>query len=127
MHTACVPPENDIEMIVSNPPYVAERDRESLAPEVREHEPALALFGGQDGLVFYRQLFRNVPGTLCERGAMIVEVGYDQASRVRAMANPRFWAFERTYRDLQGIERVLVFKAVRPADGNFSDHRSWRY
>jgi release factor glutamine methyltransferase len=94
---------------------------------VGEHEPDLALFGGEDGLDFYRRLFREAPGDLCENGRMIVEVGYDQAPRVKAMANPRFWSVERTYRDLQGIDRALVFKALRPADGDFSDHGSWRY
>jgi hypothetical protein len=42
------------------------------------------------------------------------------------LADPRFWSFERSYRDLQGIERVLVFEAVRPPDGDFSDKGSWR-
>jgi release factor glutamine methyltransferase len=127
VHTDCVPPEYDVDIIVSNPPYIPELDRSSLAPEVREYEPSVALFGGQDGLDFYRQLFRDVPGALCEDGWMIVEVGYDQATRVKALANPRFWSFERTYSDLQGIERVLAFKALHPPDRNDVDHGSWRY
>ena len=126
-HTAYIPPQDEVDIIVSNPPYIPEQDRASLAPEVREHEPFLALFGGADGLDFYRQLFRNVPGGLVEGGPMIVEVGYDQATRVKAMANPRFWSLTRAYPDLQGIERVLVFEALRPDDGDFSDHGSWRY
>jgi len=126
-HTECVPPDNDVEMIVSNPPYIPELDRSTLAPEVRQYEPDLALFGGKDGLDFYRRLFRDVPGDLRESGRMIVEVGYDQAPRVKAMANPRFWRFEHSARDLQGIERVLVFQAVWPSDGDFSNHGSWRY
>ncbi|HEX6463277.1 MAG TPA: peptide chain release factor N(5)-glutamine methyltransferase [Vicinamibacterales bacterium] len=126
-HTDRIPPEDAVDIVVSNPPYIPERERASLAPEVREHEPSLALFGGEDGLDFYRQLFRNVPGGLCAGGRTIVEVGYDQATRVKAMANPRFWSFERAYPDLQGIERVLVFEALRPDDGNCGDHASWRY
>jgi release factor glutamine methyltransferase len=127
VHTDCVPPEDDVEIIVSNPPYIPEAERPSLAPEVREFEPSVALFGGEDGFDFYRRLFRNVPGALCESGRMIVEVGYDQATRVKAMANPRFWRLERAYPDLQGIERVLVFEALRPADGDYAEHGSWRY
>ncbi|HEX4566177.1 MAG TPA: peptide chain release factor N(5)-glutamine methyltransferase [Vicinamibacterales bacterium] len=125
-HTDSIPPEYDVEIIVSNPPYIPTRARASLAPEVREYEPDLALFGGQDGLDFYRLLFQHA-GDVTENGRMIVEVGYDQAAGVKAMANPRFWAFERAYRDLQGIERVLTFRALRPEDGDFSDHRGWRY
>lgn len=127
VHTDSVPPENDVEIIVSNPPYIPEPQRPSLAPEVREYEPSMALFGGRDGLDFYRRLFRDVPGALTDGGRMIIEVGYDQAARVKALANPRFWTFERSYNDLQDIERVLVFEALRPEDGNYTDHGSWRY
>lgn len=126
-HTDDTPPEHDVDIIVSNPPYVPERERPSLAPEVRDYEPSLALFGGQDGFDFYRRLFRQVPGDLREGGRMILEVGYDQAARVKAMASPRFWRFDRAYLDLQRIERVLVFEALRPDDGNYADHGSWRY
>jgi release factor glutamine methyltransferase len=126
MHSSLIPPENDVEIIVSNPPYIPLRDRESLPPEVRDHEPALALFGGDDGLDVYRRLLDDIPGDLVEGGYLIVEVGYDQAARVKAMANPRLWRFERACPDLQGIERVVVFRAVRPPDGDDSDHGSWR-
>lgn len=119
-HTEFVPPENDVEIIVSNPPYIPRRDRHSLAPEVREYEPDVALFGGEDGLDFYRLLFDHA-GDITENGRMIVEVGYDQAEQVRRLANPRFWTFERVYRDLQGIERVLVFRAMYPEDSDVSD------
>jgi release factor glutamine methyltransferase len=113
LHTDCIPPENDVEIIVSNPPYIPARDRASLAPEVLEYEPAQALFGGDDGLDFYRKLFHQVSNEVTEDGRMIVEVGYDQAARVKSLMNPQFWSFERAYQDLQGIERVLVFKAER--------------
>jgi hypothetical protein len=73
--TDCIPPENDVEMIVSNPPYIPSRDRESLPPEVRDYEPHLALFGGEDGLEFYRRLFNGGPGDVNEGGWVIVEVG----------------------------------------------------
>jgi release factor glutamine methyltransferase len=125
--TDAIPPEDSVDVVLSNPPYIPTGDAPSLAPEVREYEPGLALFAGSDGLDLYRQLFRNVPQALIEAqdGRLIVEVGYDQAARVKAMANPRFWAFERAYRDLQGIERVLVFRALRPPDGDFGDEGGW--
>jgi release factor glutamine methyltransferase len=112
--TDWIPPENDVELIVSNPPYIPSRERDSLPPEVRDHEPALALFGGEDGLDFYRQLFRRVmPGDFSDHdGHLIVEVGYDQAGAVKALADPKCWAFERAYRDLQGFERVLTFHTI---------------
>jgi release factor glutamine methyltransferase len=112
LHTTVVPPENDIGMIVSNPPYIPLSHRDTLPPEVREFEPELALFGGHDGLDMYRRLLRS-SRDVDEGGWLIVEVGYDQATAVRALADPRHWEPGRTYTDLQGIERVLTFRAVR--------------
>ena len=108
-HTRQIPPDNDIDMIVCNPPYIPLGQREGLAPEVRDFEPEIALFAGNDGLDVYRELFAACPGDLLIGGWLIIEVGYDQANAVRALANPRDWAEGRTYRDLQGIERVLTF------------------
>ena len=119
LHTDVIPPQNNVEIIVSNPPYIPERERASLPPEVRDYEPPVALFAGEDGLDFYQLLFDG-PGDLTENGALIVEVGYDQAARVKSLPNPRSWRFERAYRDLQDIDRVLVFRTVRPADGDDS-------
>jgi len=112
LHSSMIPPENDFEMIVCNPPYIPRSERHALAPEVREYEPDLALFGGVDGLDFYRRLLHEyVPGTLNNDGWLIVEVGYDQADAVRALADLRDWEIGQSYRDLQGIERVLTFRA----------------
>lgn len=113
LHTALVPPENDVEIVVSNPPYIPAGVERSLPPEVRNFEPHLALFGGQDGLDFYRRLFQDLPGNLNKDGWLVVEVGYDQADMVRTLRDPSMWAFERAYRDLQGIERVLTFRVLR--------------
>ena len=111
LHTAEIPPENDVDIIVSNPPYIPESQRDALAPEVRLFEPDVALFGGPSGLTFYADLLgERVHGDLDHGGGrVIVEVGYDQAAAVAALADPRLWTLERTYRDLQGIERTLVF------------------
>ena len=111
LHTSMVPPEDSVDMIVSNPPYVPLGQRDSLAPEVRDYEPDIALFGGRDGLDVYRRMFQDIPGGLTADGWLIVEVGYDQADSVRALADPRLWETGPAYRDLQGIERVLTFRA----------------
>jgi len=110
-HTHHIPPESDVEIIVSNPPYVPEHDRASLPPEVREYEPAMALFGGEDGLDFYRLLLGSRED-LSDNGRLIVEVGYDQAQRVIELARRRGFELVRTCRDLQGIERVVVVRTM---------------
>ena len=118
-HTEVIPPENDVEMIVSNPPYIPAGAHPSLPPEVRDHEPGVALFGGDDGFVFYRQLLDS-PGALVNGGWLIVEVGYGQADAIRDLVTERGaldhhsheWEAGKSYVDLQGIERVLTFRAV---------------
>ncbi len=113
MHTSLVPSEAEVDIVVSNPPYIPRRERNNLAAEVRDYEPPVALFGGQDGLDVYRALFEELPGDLRRGGRLIVEVGYDQAAAVAALADPTMWRLERTYRDLQGCERVLAFRTLR--------------
>jgi release factor glutamine methyltransferase len=118
-HTDWIPPENDVEMIVSNPPYIPAGAHPSLPPEVRDHEPGVALFGGDDGLDFYRQLLDSA-GDLVNGGWLIVEVGYGQADTIRELVAERRplenrdhdWEAGKSYVDLQGIERVLTFRAV---------------
>jgi len=111
LHTRKIPPENDIDIIVSNPPYIPEAQKEALSPEVRLFEPHTALFGGTSGLLYYEDLLSERVYWDLDRsgGRVIVEVGHDQAAAVAALADPRWWTLERTYRDLQGIERTLVF------------------
>jgi release factor glutamine methyltransferase len=105
-------PEMDVELIVSNPPYIPLRDAGTLAPEVREHEPHVALFGGEDGLDAHRKLLGGRASIGSRGGWLIVEVGYDQARAVAALADPAAWSLERIDRDLQGVERVLTFRAT---------------
>jgi release factor glutamine methyltransferase len=102
---AGVPDEFDA--ILSNPPYVAESERGSLAPEILRHEPLQALFSGPDGLTAIRALLDQI----ADRGrvAMVaLEVGAGQAEEVsRLMREARFGSV-RVERDLAGIERVVV-------------------
>ena len=98
------------DLIVSNPPYVAETDADTLPVEVAAHEPHVALFGGPDGFDVYRRLFAAAPESLDRGGRLIVEVGYDQAARVDALAAGYGWRLDRARGDLQGIPRTLVFR-----------------
>jgi release factor glutamine methyltransferase len=98
------------DLIVSNPPYVAESDAGVLPLEVAANEPHVALFGGADGLDVYRRLFSDGPAVLAADGRLIVEVGYDQAGAVQLLASASGWTFERGRADLQGILRTLIFR-----------------
>jgi release factor glutamine methyltransferase len=102
---AGVPDEFDA--ILSNPPYVAESARASLAPEILRHEPSGALFAGEDGLDAIRALLAQV-GARERVRTVALEVGAGQAGAVQELARAAGFASVRAERDLAGIERVVV-------------------
>ena len=98
------------EIVASNPPYVAESDRSALDVEVREFEPALALFAGEDGLSAYRQLIPAAFAVLVPGGWIVLEIGFGQEAAIRGLlAEARFAEIGFTD-DLQGIKRVAHAK-----------------
>jgi release factor glutamine methyltransferase len=101
--------DGPLDLVVANPPYVRERDRPGLQPEVRDHEPDLALFAGPDGLGIIRRLVGQAPMRLREGGYLIVEFGFGQDEAIEEiMANaPDFRPIE-LRRDRQGIARTAV-------------------
>ncbi len=96
-----------LDLAVSNPPYVALADKDTLAREVRDHEPAIALFAGQDGTSVYRRLVPECARVLQPGGWAVIELGYNVASTVRELFQPSEWDSLSLDRDLSGIERVL--------------------
>jgi release factor glutamine methyltransferase len=104
--------DEQFDIVVSNPPYVPEGDRAALDVEVRDYEPARALFAGEDGLAVYRRLIPAAYGALAPGGFVLLEIGYGQELPVAALlAASRFTEIEFTP-DLQGIPRVA--SARRP-------------
>lgn len=97
----------NIDLIVSNPPYVARREIPSLSPEVRDHEPEMALFGeGEgDGTGTISRLLREAQG----RPNLAIEIGFGQELVVQEMAGRSGWRTERMVKDLAGIVRTLLF------------------
>jgi len=95
------------DLVLANPPYV--EDAAPLAPSVREHEPAGALFAGAGGLDDYRVLVPQLPGLLAPHGAALVEIGYTQAEAVSAIAAAAGMK-ARLHHDLGGRPRVLELK-----------------
>lgn len=94
------------EIVVSNPPYVAESDRASLSVEVREYEPALALFAGS-GLDIYRRLIPDARAALVAGGFLALEIGYGQDSAVAELLDASGFEEVEFTADLQGIPRVV--------------------
>jgi release factor glutamine methyltransferase len=95
------------EIVVSNPPYVPEADRESLSVEVRDYEPAQALFAGEDGLAIYRRLIPAAFRALVAGGFVVLEIGYGQQASVQSLLEDAGFAQIEFTADLQGIPRVV--------------------
>jgi release factor glutamine methyltransferase len=95
------------DLIVSNPPYIAEAELPTLAPEVRDWEPRLALTPGGDGLDAYRAISRGAPARLRPGGRLIVEIGWQQGPDVAAMFAAVGLSGIRVLRDLNGRDRVV--------------------
>jgi release factor glutamine methyltransferase len=97
------------DLVVSNPPYLAETERPSLQPEVRDHEPALALFAGPDGLHVIRRLVQDAPARLRAGGSLIFEFGFGQAAAVEQLISQTTGlTMIELRRDLQNIPRVAL-------------------
>ncbi len=98
---------DEFDAIVSNPPYVAEGERGTLAPEILRHEPPGALFAGADGLLLIRALL-DMLAARARVAFVALEVGEGQAPRVGELMRAAGFASVRRERDLAGIERVVV-------------------
>jgi release factor glutamine methyltransferase len=100
------------DVIVSNPPYVARRDAPGMMPDVRDHEPDVALFGGQDGMDIPRRLLTQAAERLVPGGWIAMEFGYGMQEPAEAAARAAGLITQEVLEDLQGIARTLV--ARRP-------------
>lgn len=98
------------DLIVSNPPYIPSATCEQLEPEVRDHDPRLALDGGADGLVAYRIILADVGRLLAPGGHVVLELGFGQAAEVGAIALAHGLAVCGLKSDLSAIPRALVLR-----------------
>ena len=105
----CSPLEDGelFDVVVSNPPYVESEIIEELAPEVREHDPRLALDGGEDGLAAYRSIAAGVSRHLKARGSILVEIGSEQGIQVGALLSSAGFVDIDVRKDLAGLDRVV--------------------
>jgi release factor glutamine methyltransferase len=105
---AALPGDLRFDLIVSNPPYVGERERAQLQPEVRDFDPALALFGGPEGWELPARLIHDAFERLADRGTLILEIGAGQAPLLKEKAASRTWKSISTSADYQAIDRFLI-------------------
>lgn len=101
-------PGDRFDLIVSNPPYIETAVIPTLMPEVREHDPYLALDGGDDGLNAYRAIIAGAAAHLAPGGSLILEIGSTQAGAVVALCEAQGFVKPRVERDLAGLDRAII-------------------
>lgn len=106
-------PARQFDAIACNPPYVCRGAIAGLAPEVRDHEPRLALDGGEDGLDYYRRLATQAAGFLAPGGFLALEVGGGQAEAVAGVARAAGFEIAQIRPDLARVPRVIVAQPAR--------------
>ena len=96
------------DVIMANPPYIPTGEILSLMPEVREHEPILALDGMEDGLYFYRKIVAQAGEYLEQGGWLCFEIGYDQGEALKEMMTEAGYGQVKIIKDLAGLDRVAI-------------------
>ncbi len=104
------------DLIVSNPPYVGRREAASLAREVRDHEPELAVFGGEEGYEFYASLIAQSARRLKPGGLLVLELGHDSLPAVQPLLDAPLWKNVGVTNDLAGIPRVIAAERAHVVD-----------
>lgn len=99
--------EGSFDMIVSNPPYIAANEKEALAPEL-SFEPPAALFGGDDGLDFYRSIAKGAGGFLKTGGFLLFEMNSNKSDDIQKLTAGAGYKIEKIIKDYAGLERVLT-------------------
>ena len=100
--------EGKFEIIVSNPPYIASAKVDKLMPEVRDHEPRMALDGTEDGLHFYRRIIEEAGKHLVSSGMLFFEIGYDQGQAVSELMRAGGYREVQVVQDYAGLDRVVL-------------------
>ena len=96
------------DLICCNPPYIPSGEIETLEPEVKDHDPLMALDGGADGLSFYRRLARELRPVLAPEGRLLLEIGCEQGQAVSGLLTEAGFREVRVLQDLAGLDRVVT-------------------
>ena len=108
-----VEPSQRYDIIVSNPPYIPTKVVDGLMPEVREHEPRLALDGTEDGLEFYRRITEDSLKYINKNGWLMYEIGCEQGEDVSKIMLDNGYEDVRVIKDLAGLDRVVLGKIYK--------------
>lgn len=102
--------KKEYDLIISNPPYISSAEVKKLKPNVKDHEPELALDGGQDGLECYRHIAQQLPNLLVENGVVLFEIGMGQERQIAEILLSNKLQIVKEVKDLSGIIRCIIAK-----------------
>ena len=100
--------ELPFDMIISNPPYISKAEMEKLDKKVSEHDPYAALYGGEDGLDFYRIIAEQAKNYLAPGGRLLLEIGYEQGESVKKLLEAQGYTNIEILKDYSGLDRVVT-------------------
>lgn len=100
--------EEKFDIIVSNPPYIKRDALLSLQRDVRDFEPSLALDGGRDGLLFYKEIIKKAGDHLKDKGMLIFEIGFDQGPLVKDLMEGQAYKKIEIIKDFQSLDRIVI-------------------
>jgi release factor glutamine methyltransferase len=102
----------NFDLIVSNPPYLTNKELENISKEIRNFEPIISLDGGEDGLKFYREFATKIPKIMNSKAHFIIEIGAKQYHHCRDIFSLSSLKFEKKTQDLQKKDRIMVFSKL---------------
>ena len=103
---------DNFDLIVSNPPYLTETEMKNISDEIRKFEPRIALYGGNDGLDFYREFSLKIDTKLTNAGYFVCEIGADQLNACMEIFNESKLKFIKKSKDLQKKDRIIIFSKI---------------
>ena len=104
--------EDNFDLIVSNPPYLTQNEINNISDEIRNFEPLIALFGGEDGLDFYQEFSKQIYNKLKKGGYLILEIGASQFSDCREIFRDSGLKLIKKEQDLQKKDRIMIFSKL---------------
>ena len=101
--------EAKFDILISNPPYIKTNEIKNLPESVKKYDPPLSLDGGYDGLQSYINIARNAQNLISKNGKILVEIGFDQASKIEKIFYNEGFNLEKKIKDYNDLDRILVF------------------
>ncbi|NQV18591.1 MAG: peptide chain release factor N(5)-glutamine methyltransferase [Armatimonadetes bacterium] len=100
--------KSKFDIIISNPPYISQKEHDNLAPEIKDYEPEISLLAEDEGLFYFKKILENAKDYLTGKGKIYFEIGYDQAEKIKEIAKENCFDDINVFKDLNGFDRIMM-------------------